>query len=196
MLGPADFKLRPASHDQEDAHLRKAQDRATEELEGSRVGPVHVFEDDENGSHLSKTCKLIDERVQRAFLAALRIGVQRWTTAVRGDRKQCCKKRNDLFQRGSSAPQQSFQLIELHQWGIVYRETRGMLELANDRMERAIDVIRRALIAQRDMRFIGDELAEGLDNARLAIPASPKSTRTCPSPSTAWCQRSVSRATS
>src|SRR5262249_49051433 len=68
------------------------------------------------------------------------------------------------------APQQSFQLIELHQWGIVYRETRGMLELANDRMERAIDVIRRALIAQRDMRFIGDELAEGLDNARLADP--------------------------
>jgi hypothetical protein len=43
-----------------------------------------------------------------------------------------------------------------------------MLELANDRMERAIDVIRRALIAQCNMRFIGDELAEGLDNARLA----------------------------
>jgi hypothetical protein len=43
-----------------------------------------------------------------------------------------------------------------------------MLELANDRMERAIDVIRGALIAQRDMRFIGDELAEGLDNTRLA----------------------------
>src|SRR5262245_26254652 len=43
-----------------------------------------------------------------------------------------------------------------------------MLELANNRMERAIDVIRGALIAQRDMRFVGDELAERLDNARLA----------------------------
>src|SRR5262245_16848594 len=50
----------------------------------------------------------------------------------------------------------------------VCRESCGMLELADDRMERAIDVIRGALVAQRDMRFIGDKLAEGLDNARLA----------------------------
>src|SRR5262245_26817557 len=113
---------------------------------------------------------MLDERVQRAFLAALRIGIGRRTAAVRGDRKQCCKKRNDLFQRGRSAPQQSLQLVELHQWGVVCRETRGLLELANDRMERAIDVIRGALIAQRDMRSIGNELAEGLDDARLADP--------------------------
>src|SRR5262249_52578172 len=49
-----------------------------------------------------------------------------------------------------------------------------MLELANDRMECAIDVIRGALISQRDMRFIGDELAESLDNARLADPRLPQ----------------------
>ena len=40
-----------------------------------------------------------------------------------------------------------------------------MLELTNNRMECAIDVIRGALIAHRDMRFIGDELTERLDNA-------------------------------
>jgi hypothetical protein len=53
IVGPVDFKLRAASHDQEDAHLRKPRDRATEELEGGWVGPVHVFENDENGSLLS-----------------------------------------------------------------------------------------------------------------------------------------------
>ena len=146
-------------------HFRKPRDRATEELEGGWVGPVHVFENDKNGPLLSWTCKLIDERVQRAFLATLRIGVQRWTPAVRGDRKQCCEKRNDLFQRGSPAPQQGLQLIEFHRWGILCRETCGMLELTNNRMECAIDVIRGALIAHRGMRFVGDELTERLDNA-------------------------------
>ena len=43
-----------------------------------------------------------------------------------------------------------------------------MLDLPDDRVQRAVDVVRRALIAHRDVRFLGDELAERLDDARLA----------------------------
>src|SRR4029453_567085 len=49
-----------------------------------------------------------------------------------------------------------------------------MLDLADDWMKRAVDVIGRALVAQRDARFPGDALAERLDDARLADSRFPR----------------------
>ena len=69
--------------------------------------------------------------------------------------------------------EQGFQLVKALLGRIVCLESHRSLQLGNERIERAVGVVRRTLVVQERMRLVGDALFEsghktGLADARLA----------------------------
>ena len=76
--------------------------------------------------------------------------------------------------------EQRLQLVELALGRIVELERRRALELLDHRMERAVHVVGRAIVAQAGVRRLSQALDQGMREARLADPGSPDSSTTWP----------------
>ena len=99
----------------------------------------------------------------------------------------------DLF---VASHQHRFHLVELLLGGVFAREVRGALELLDDGVERGVEVIGRALVAQSGVPLLAIRSRSTWVSRDLPMPGSPLTSTTCPSPSLACCQRRSSSATS
>ena len=110
---------------------------------------------------------LADQRLHRFLPALLRNEVRRGIAAVVGQGQQLGQKRGVLA-RGSGGREERVELVELRLRVIVAREPSRARHMADDRMERAVGVLRRTEIAQPYMRFTCQTLKERRRQSRLA----------------------------
>src|SRR5262249_15151191 len=74
----------------------------------------------------------------------------------------------DLLVRQPDALDHPFQLVETHRGRLAADESGGMPDLPDHGMEGVVDVMRRALIAQRHVALAAEPLAQHGEDARLA----------------------------
>ena len=106
-----------------------------------------------------------DQKLERAFLLPLRAHRgHRETPAVLGYRKKSREKRERIARNTASA-KPARKAVKLYIRRIFAPYACGAFDVLDDGMQRSVDVMRRALVAQRRIRRSGDGLAQGFDDA-------------------------------
>ena len=108
------------------------------------------------------------QSLQRLLLALLRRKIEpRIASIDAGQGEQLGNKRRVIGRR-RSVRKHGLKLVELRRGVIVPFEPRGALELADDRMERAVGVMGRAEVAQAEVLLAGNSLEQRRAQARLS----------------------------
>jgi hypothetical protein len=172
-MRPARRKLRPvAEHDQQ-RNVPDPVDQEVHDFEGRGIGPVGVLEQHHRRLLAGDGHRRVDECTQCLVLEFLRRHRDRPVALLARDREHRRDEPKVPARPAVLAEDQRFELVEFLLGRVVAREPQGALEIVDDRVERAVGVIRRAMEAQA-CRVIGLEtpakLAEdaALADARLA----------------------------
>src|SRR5919204_5728316 len=127
-------------------------DGEVEQLARGRVDPMRVLENHQYRLLASQTVELPDQRLQCSLLFALRTEVGQQVALRSRQRQQVGEKRHVLV-RWCRAGQQGFELPQPCCGQIVAHEPRSSAELVDERKQRAVLVVRRAEVAQAEMRL-------------------------------------------
>src|SRR5499427_9934077 len=129
-------------------------------------------------------CQSFDLRqrqVKGLLLALLRGEVERWITVACRNRQPIRKQGDDFAEVSGPWCEHRLKLIESLLVGIVAPEAGRPLELSDDRIARAVLMMRRAKIAQAGVRLIVEPLDNGLSDARFCrCLARPRATHPSP----------------
>jgi hypothetical protein len=105
---------------------------------------------------------------ERPLLADLRCQVERGISRVGPDQRQQLGDQRPIFRRRRDLRQQCVELVELRRLRLIRREAGGIFEVADDRIEGAVGVMRRAEIAQAHVRRTRQFLEQRGGQAGLA----------------------------
>src|SRR5215470_8939280 len=142
---PRGFELGPERDYEQDARGLDSRDRQIDRLQGRRVDPVRVLEDHEDWLAGCETDHLIGQGCKRPLLLPLRgdpkgrIPVPRWDRQERSEEGANC---SDL---GHRPPDHYLQLVEFRFRRLLTLEPGRPLQMLDDRVERAIRMVGRAL---------------------------------------------------
>ena len=164
---PRRGEFRPEGHEQQNPEGVDLVDEPAEHFQARRIGPLRVLEDHQDRGLARNRLDPADQRFKRLLPALLRGEVQRGMAAVVRQRKHLGEKRGVLARDGGRC-EQSVELVEPQFRAVLARKPGGPLHVADDRMERAIRVLRRAEIAQPHMRLARQPLQKRRGQARLA----------------------------
>jgi hypothetical protein len=145
---------------EQQAKLVGQPDREPEQLERGRIGPMQILDDADHRRLGAQALQALDQRGKRIAPQLLRCPVERRIVSVGGDRQQVRKQRHECRRLQIAAPEQRFELAQPLVVAIAGAELRRPLQLRDDRIERAGAMMRRALIAQPDVRLRRDPLIE------------------------------------
>ena len=95
------------------------------------------------------------QRVQRFLPTLLRQQSERWIASIVRERQHLGKERR-VLDRGRGLREQGFELVELRVRLVVMRQFGGAFHLADDRIKRAVGMLRRAEIAQARVGLAGE----------------------------------------
>ena len=126
----------------------------------------------EQHQHGMASCHALQPALQcskGSLLALLRVEF-RLPVAITGRHRQHGGNRRDVLRRHTRRRDNGLELAQTRLVRIAARETCLLLPASHDRMQRAVVVQRRTEIPQADMRFGGDGLFQGREQARLADP--------------------------
>jgi len=163
---PVRLELGPVGYEQEHGGILDVHDALRQQLLRGRVDPVRVLEQHENGLAPGERQELRDEHLQRPALALLGREVGRRIARRRGDREQVGEQRHGV--RGRPRLGQGLQLLQPHLGGIVRPDAGGVEQLGDHGVERAVAVIGRALVADRQVLAVVHIVAQHLRDPRLA----------------------------
>ena len=98
------------------------------------------------------------------------LSASRRIPVAKRDRQQRRKKRCCVLNSRCGYGEKRFQLVEALLGRIVCLEPRRSLQLRDERIKRAVGVVRRTLVTQDGVRLVGDALFESRRKAGLADP--------------------------
>ena len=172
LLCPMRHVLWPVGDHRHDGQRFEPGNQRVQQLLAGRIDPMHVLEHHQHRRAPGKGFQLSDQRLEGLLLLLLRREIER-RIALGGQREQ---GRNEWRRLGTllwTARQPGFHLVQLLLGRILARKGRRDLELLGDGVQRGIEVIGRALVAQA-------RCAARLRSARAA-PGSNATCR-CPAP--------------
>ena len=154
-------------------HQQRAQagqpiDEPAEHVERGRVDPVRILQQRQHRRVFRQPREQRDQRRNRSLLLLRRGHFQRRVSPLVGYRQQGSEERRDVLRIQPRTRDHRLQLVQPRRRRLDADKTRRMPDLAGDRIESVVDVVRRALIAHPHMRLVADPLAERRQNARLA----------------------------
>ena len=164
---PGRLEFRPERHDQQHAKTRDPVHRPTERFQAGGVGPMRVLEDHQHRTLARQRLHLRNERLQRSLPALRRGQIERGIAAIVRQRQHFGEQRG-VLDRGRGLREHRIELVELRLRRIVVRQSGGAFHLADDRIERAVGVLRRAEIAQPGVRFAGEAFEQRRREPRFA----------------------------
>jgi hypothetical protein len=133
-------------HDQQ----RQVPDPVDQEIHDfklGRIGPVEVLEQHHRRLPAGDGLRRVDERAQRLVLELLRRHRHRPVARVAQDRQHRGDEPDVLARASVLTDDKRFELVELLLGRVVAGEAQGALEIVDDRVERAVDVVGRAVEA-------------------------------------------------
>ncbi len=115
-----------------------------------------------------KALELRHECRQRRLLAFLRAQFRQGVTLARRQRQKVGQNRHRMHRISAGLHEQGFELGELFGGRVAALEAGGSFELTDEREQRTVGVMRRAVMAQPDMWFGLQPLLKRKRNVRLA----------------------------
>ena len=135
-------------------------DQLIERLKGRGIDPVHVLVDREHRLLGRQALDLVDQCLEGALLLVLR-GQRQCRVALPGlDPEQGSHERHGLAERLGGLRKQRFELVEPGLGPIVSREARGAFEEPDDGIERAVGMVRRAVVPERRVGLVREPRAQ------------------------------------
>jgi hypothetical protein len=131
---------------------------------------MRVLQDHEDGLPGSERLKLPEQCPERTLLAALRTEVQGSILRPKLDGQQGRQQRDGFVVVCCCRRKNGFEFGELLIWAVLTFHAGGSYDLADDRMERAVLVIRRAMVLQPGLGLGLQPLDQRSREARLANP--------------------------
>ena len=119
------------------------------------------------GCWLASAYELCGQGFKRSLSALLRSQFERWIASIVRQGQQLGKERGILSLR-RGLRQQRIELVELRLRSVVVRQSSGALHLADDRIKRAVGVLRRAEVAQARVRLGSEAFQQRSRQARFA----------------------------
>ncbi len=169
---PRRREFRTERHDHQQTKMRHPLEHEPQPFEARRVGPVCVLEDQQHGLIACELVDLVDERIERTLAALC------GSLGGRDGRR--------------SLRQHRIELVEPVGGAVGRRRTHRPLELADDGMEGARRVLRRAVVAQAAVRLRRKTLDEISNQPRFADASLAAEQDRCPSPTSAFVQQRAS----
>ena len=126
-----------------------------------------ILEDHQHRILARQGLDLWNERFQRSLPTLLRCQFERRITSVVRQRQHLGKQCRIVI-RGRGLREQRVELVELRLRGVVVRKSSGAFHLADDRIKRAVGVLRRAEIAQARVRFACEAFQQRRRKPRFA----------------------------
>ena len=166
--GPGRGEFGAEGNHQQGAQIGQSIDQPGEHVKRRGVDPMRVLQQREHRVVPGQPFEHREQRGDRALLLLRRGHFQRRVSPLAGDRQQSGDKRRDVLRLQSRTRDHRLELVEPGRRRLADHKTRRMPDLARDRMEGVVDVVRRALITDPHMRLVADPLAERRQNARLA----------------------------
>ena len=149
---PRRVELGAESYDEQRRKSFNPVHRPAERFEARRIDPMRILEDHQHRLLACQSRKLRRQRLQRSLPALLRGQFERGIASIIRQRQHLGKERG-ILRRGRGLRQQRIELVELRLRCVVVRQSGGTFHLADDRIKRAVGVLRRAEIAQARVRF-------------------------------------------
>jgi hypothetical protein len=125
----------------------------------------------DNGEQRRPRCQAAElgqERRQCHFLAPLRTELRRAVAVAGRYRQQVGQRHHDAVGIGVGPRERRLELCELLCRQVAPLEPRSPFELADERIQRAVGVMRRTVLAHRDVRFVLEPRVKRERNVRLA----------------------------
>jgi hypothetical protein len=145
-------------------------DHEVKQLQGRGVGPVQVLVEFEHRPLARETGELLNQNLQGALLLLLRAEIEGRVARLARDAEQRPDQRHRLLQPIRRPREQRLQLLQLGRRPVVGRQGGRPLQLRDGRMQRAVGVVGRAEVPERDLRPAGHLLAQRPQQARFADP--------------------------
>ncbi len=170
VAGPGRSELGPVSYKQQHRQASQALHHKVEQLERGRVHPVRVLEYHQHRAARGEPLELGEERAEGTGILLLRCQGRQREAAVGRQREEFGEEGCDLGRVGNGQREQRLELSESGRVVIAAGEPRRACELLDDRVQRAVRVVRRAVITEADPLLGAQPLAQGENNPRLADP--------------------------
>ena len=154
---PGRLEFRPERHDKQRAEAPNPVNGPTEHFQAGGVGPMRILEDDQHRVLARQGLHLRDERVQRSFPALLGSQLERGIAPIVRQRQHLGQERGVL--RGCRGPsKEHIELVEFRLRGIVVHQAGSAFNLSDERMKRAVGVLRGTETAQARVRLAREKL--------------------------------------
>ena len=144
-------------------HTRRRLDRGNASgdcLESGSIDPVYVLDEQEHWSGTGEAEKLTGQRRDRELLLPLGSELQGGIASTGRDRQEGSIERGVRKACITGLRQHGLELIQFSIGQILPLEARCTLELIDDGKEGAVGMVRRALVANLDMRLLCDGVQE------------------------------------
>src|SRR6516225_9037050 len=163
---PGRLKFRTESGDQQDWQAVDPRENEVEELPRSGIDPMQILEDHQYRLRSGDPFELPQQRRESALLLALWAQLE-WRETVAAGQGQQLHQQRDVAGRGRRCEQRR-QLVEFCLGPVVPDEPGAAFELGDERIERAVLMMRRAEIAQAGVGLGSDVLGKCRREPRLA----------------------------
>ena len=170
MPGPRWRELGAEGHHHERWQVRDALHQQPEQRLSCRVDPMDVLVEHQDGAIARCPGEAGHQDLHGSLHLPLWAERQRRVASARWDRQQRCDQRYRLMVTGHQWRQEHLQPVEPGRGGIAAFHPRGPLQLGDHRIERAVEVIGRAVVVEHRRSVGPDLLPQRLDDARLADP--------------------------
>ena len=164
---PRRVELGAESYDEQRRKSFNSVHRPTEHFQTRRVDPMRIFDDHQHRLLSCQSRELCRQRFQRSLPALFRGQLKRGIASIIRERQHLGKERG-ILGRGRGLRQQSIELVELRLRFVVVHQAGGAFHLADDRIKRAVRVLRRAEIAQARVRLGGEAFQQRGREPRFA----------------------------
>ena len=168
LADPGRLELRPERDHQQHRHAGGTGNHSIEQIKRCRIDPVGVLEHHQHGALRRGAVELVEKRREGHLSLLLRADRHCRVALVRRHRQQLGDQRHIARQIFCRRLEQGLQFVELRTGVAARLESRGLLELRNQRVERALRMVGRAEIAKSGMRLALEPDQQAFSDARLA----------------------------
>ena len=168
VVAPGRLEFGPCRYQHQHRRRFGSVDHARQQAERARIGPLRVFEHQQNRHHLGLQRHRFEQQIRGPVALLLRRQLERRIAAGEGDRQQRGDQGNDLGLAITEMSELALELIEPFRGLVVARDPRFALEALDHRGVGGVDMIGRALIAQQCIVLAARRLDHRFDEARFA----------------------------
>ena len=168
IVRPHRLEIGAACDQQQHAHLPDAVNDARHEIQRGGIEPMDIFDDEQQGAAIGQLLQMMHQRFQCHFLACFGRHVERGIPMIAPDREQIRKQCHRVLPIDSAIDTQDLELAQLRLGAVLTRQSSGLPQKTDRRIERSIRMVRGTLKLHPPILLIGETVTQTTDHSRFS----------------------------